>query len=157
MNVSIEIVENGSDASVAAVRQLWTEYWNTFDLPLDFQNFATEVGTLPGEYVPPGGRLLLARIDDEVAGTAALRPLGGNACEAKRLYIKPAYRGRGLARVLLEKIVEEARQCGYVELFGDTLPAMAAAMELYRKMGFVEVAPYSESPTPGAIYLRLSL
>ena len=157
MNVSIEIVENGSAASVAAVRQLWTEYWNTFGLPLDFQNFSTELETLPGEYVPPGGRLLLARIDGEVAGTAALRPLRGHACEAKRLYIKPAYRGRGLARVLLEKIVEEARQCGYGELFGDTLPAMAAAMELYRRMGFVEVAPYSESPTPGAIYLRLSL
>jgi GNAT superfamily N-acetyltransferase len=148
---------NASARDIGAVQELWSEYWRSLGLSLDFQNFGEELRTLPGKYAPPAGRLLLARIDGEPAATAAFRPLHPDACEAKRLYVRPAYRRRGVAGSLLAALVEEARRAGYRNLYGDTLTSMASALDLYRNMGFVEVGPYSDNPTPGAIYLHLSL
>jgi putative acetyltransferase len=99
-----KIVEASSVNDLAAVRELWKEYWKSLGLPPDFQNFTEELATLPGKYAPPAGRLFLARLDGPPAGTAALRPLSNGACEAKRLYVRPAYRRRGLAASLLTKV-----------------------------------------------------
>jgi GNAT superfamily N-acetyltransferase len=148
---------NASTADIAAVQELWGEYWQSLGLSLDFQDFGDELRTLPGKYAPPAGRLFLVRIDGEPAATAALRPLRPGACEAKRLYVRPAYRRRGVAGSLLAALIEEARRSGYRHLYGDTLTTMASALDLYRSMGFVEIGPYSDNPTPGAIYLHLSL
>jgi GNAT superfamily N-acetyltransferase len=157
MGCTVDIVESASARDIAAVQELWSEYWRSFGLSLDFQNFGEELRTLPGKYAPPAGRLLLVRIDGQPAGTAAFRPLRQDACEGKRLYVRPAYRRRGVAGSLLAELIEEARRSGYRSLYGDTLANMASALDLYRSMGFVEVGPYSDNPTPGAIYLRLSL
>ena len=148
---------NASAADIAAIQELWSEYWRSLGLSLDFQDFGEELRTLPGRYAAPAGRLLLVRIDGEPAATAGFRPLRQDACEAKRLYVRPAYRRRGVAGSLLAALVEEARRAGYRNLYGDTLTSMASALDLYRNMGFVEVGPYSDNPTPGAIYLHLSL
>ena len=148
---------DASAADIGAVQELWSEYWRSLGLSPDFQDFGEELRTLPGKYAPPAGRLLLARIDGEAAATAAFRPLRQDACEAKRLYVRPAYRRRGVAGSLLAALIEEARRAGYRDLYGDTLTTMAQALDLYRNMGFVEVGPYSDNPTPGAIYLHLSL
>lgn len=152
---TIQIVEAGEDLD--AVRRLWRAYWQSLGLPDDFQGFAHEIARLPGEYSPPQGRLFLVRFDGQPAATAAFRALRNEACEAKRLFVHPDYRRRGIAGALMAKLVEEARACGYRSLFGDTLPQMAGALRMYREMGFVEVGPYSDHPTPGAIYLRLDL
>lgn len=157
MDWSPTIVGPTDTADIAAVQELWSEYWQSSGLPLDFQGFGEELRGLPGKYVPPSGCLFLVRIDGQPAATAAFRRLRADACEAKRLYVRPAYRNRGLARALISEMVREARRCGYRELFGDTLASMASALELYRKLGFVEVGPYSDTPTPNAIYLRLTL
>jgi len=161
MGWSVDIVESVSASDIAAVQELWNQYWQSFGLSFDFQDFADELRTLPGKYAPPAGRLLLARIDGQRAGTAAFRPLqndaSADACEAKRLYVRPAYRRHGLARLLLTRLIEEARRTGYRKLYADTLVTMDSALGLYRSLGFVEVGPYAENPTPGAIYLRLSL
>jgi len=148
---------NTNATDIAAVQELWREYWRSLGLPLDFQDFGEELRTLPGKYMQPAGCLLLARIDGEPAATAAFRPLRQDECEAKRLYVRPAYRRRGVAGSLLLALVEEARRAGYRNLYGDTLTSMASALDLYRNMGFEEVGPYSHNPTPGAIYLHLSL
>ncbi len=150
-------MEPASAGDIAAVQELWSEYWHSLGLPPDFQNFAQELSTLPGKYAPPPGRLLLVRIEGQPAGTAAFRSLQQDACEAKRLYVRPCYRRRGVAGSLIATLIEEARQCGYRSLYGDTLTTMASALDLYRSLGFVEVGPYSDDPTPGAIYLCLSL
>jgi GNAT superfamily N-acetyltransferase len=160
MSLAVETVERGDAQSIDAVRELWTAYWHSLGLPSDFQGFAQELRELPGKYSPPSGRLFLARVDGQPAATAAFRPLGPlgiDTCEAKRLYVHPSYRRQGIGKALLAKLVEEARRSGYWTLYGDTLPAMTSALDLYREMGFVEVGPYSETPTPNAIYLRLNL
>jgi putative acetyltransferase len=139
------------------VRTLWREYWEALPLPPDLQNFSTELESLPGPYVPPRGCLLLVRVEGEPVGTAAFRPLRGDACEAKRLYVRHQFRNQGLGRALLERLIEEARAAGYREIYGDTLKSMLPALAMYRQFGFAEVPPYSLDPTPGAVYLRLGL
>lgn len=151
------MVQIGPAEDLAAVRALWGEYWESIGLSREFQGFARELEGLPGAYAPPGGRLLLALVDGEVAGTGALRPLEGRACEMKRVYVRPAYRGTGLGRQLLARLLDEARAAGYAEVYCDTLESMDDAQRMYRRAGFENVGPYSEDPTPGAVYLRFVL
>jgi GNAT superfamily N-acetyltransferase len=153
----LKIVQAASPAEIVAVEELWLEYWQSFGLPLDFQGFAEELRMLPGKYAPPAGCLLLAQIEGQPAATGAFRRLTRDACEAKRLYVRPTYRRQGLAASLLRKLIEEARVSGYRDLYADTLTSMTSALDLYRRMGFVEVGPYSNTPTPGAVYLHLGL
>jgi putative acetyltransferase len=142
---------------IPLVQSLWREYWESMGLPLDFQAFEEEVLTLPGRYAPPGGRLLLATAQGKPAGTVALRLIAGAACEAKRLYVRPEFRGQGVGDALVRRIIEEARAAGYREMFADSLPSMTAAMRMYQRFGFSETTPYSLNPTPGAVFLRLDL
>jgi ribosomal protein S18 acetylase RimI-like enzyme len=142
---------------IEIIQNLWSEYWDSLGLPADFQGFGEEHRSLPGAYAPPQGCLLLVRMQGSPAGTAAFRPLSPRSCEAKRLYVRPSYRGYGLGRALLVKLIEEARAQGYEEMYCDTLKSMTSALRLYNEAGFSEVAPYSASPTPGAIFLKLLL
>lgn len=142
---------------IAAVRELWREYWQSFGLPLDFQGFAAELDGLPGVYAAPGGTLLIARVDGDPAGTIALRGLDPTSGEVKRLFLRPKYRGFGLGKRLLEAVFERSHAIGYQFLYADTLPVMAEALNLYLRYGFERSEPYSEVPTPGAIYLKRKL
>ena len=86
-----------------------------------------------------------------------MRPFDSGRCEAKRLYVRPRFRSRGVGRALLDWLIAECRAAGYCEVLGDTMPAMARALEMYDRMGFERTGPYSGKPTEGAIYLRLKL
>jgi GNAT superfamily N-acetyltransferase len=153
----MEIVTVSGGLELQQVRGLFEEYWNSFGFTPCFQNFGEEVASLPGVYVPPGGRLGLAYLDGEPAGCAALRQFDSSRCEAKRLYVRPKFRGLGLGRDLIHWLIAESRAAGYSEMLGDTMPVMAQALEMYRRMGFEPTGPYSSKPTEGAIYLRLKL
>jgi ribosomal protein S18 acetylase RimI-like enzyme len=139
------------------VRQLFREYADSLAIDLCFQDFEAELAGLPGKYAPPRGRLLLAFDGDEAAGCVALRPIDDAACEMKRLYVRPAWRGARLGRRLAERICSEARAAGYARICLDTLPSMEPALALYRALGFRPVAPYVYNPVPGAIFLGLDL
>ena len=136
---------------------LFREYADSLGFDLCFQDFETELATLPGKYAPPGGRLLLACNGDHAVGCVALRPIDRERCEMKRLYVRPAMRGSGLGRTLAERICEEARAAGYHQICLDTLPCMQAAVGLYTDLGFVPVAPYVFNPLPGALFLGRAL
>ena len=153
----MEIVHVRTAEEFAQVRALFEEYWQSFGFTPCFQNFSGELAALPGDYVPPGGRLALALVDGLPAGCAALRRLDDQRCEFKRLYVREPYRGMGLGRALLAWIVAEAKAAGYRELVCDTMPVMADALAMYERAGFQRSEPYSDHPTPGAIFLRLAL
>ncbi len=151
------MIGQAGPADIATVRELFEEYWRSFGFTPCFQGFDREVAGLPGAYAPPGGRLALAVLDGEAAGCVALRRFDTERCEAKRLYVRPAFRGRGLGRDLLRWVIDEARAAGYREMVGDTMPVMSQALEMYDRAGFERTGAYAEKATPGAIYLRLKL
>lgn len=152
---TVDVVESPQDLD--AVRALFREYAASLDVDLSFQNFQEELGSLPGEYAPPSGRLLAAWRDGEIAGCVALRAISQQICEMKRLYVRPVARGRGLGRMLAERIIEEACSIGYEAMRLDTLPSMDRAILLYRDLGFVEIAPYRHNPVPGSRFMELRL
>ena len=153
----MQLIQPGNAAQWELVRELFHEYWSSFGFSPCFQDFASEVAGLPGAYAPPDGALVLALIDGRAAGCAALRRFDAQHGEAKRLYVRPAFRGCGVGRALLDWVIAEARAMGYRELVGDTIPQMAVALAMYDRAGFERTGPYAAAPTPGAIYLRLKL
>lgn len=153
----MEIVAVENEAQVGQVRELFEEYWASFGFTPCFQNFGAEVEGLPGKYSPPEGRLAMALIAGVAAGCVAMRPFDRERCEAKRLYVRPQFRGSGVGRALIDWVVAEARGAGYREMVGDTMPVMARALEMYARMGFERTGAYTDEPTRGAIYLRLKL
>jgi len=147
-----------SPAEIAQIRELFLEYAQSLGFSLCFQNFDKELESLPGDYALPHGRLLLAEYDGELAGCGALRRLDREACEMKRLYLRPKFRGKGLGRALAEKLITEARGIGYRRMRLDTVePVMKTAVAMYREMGFREIEPYCKNPIAGALYMELLL
>jgi GNAT superfamily N-acetyltransferase len=142
---------------IALARALFEEYAAWLGIDLSFQGFAAEVAGLPGHFAPPRGRLLVARACREAAGCVALRPLGDAVCEMKRLFVRPAFRGQGIGKLLAERIVEEARAIGYTTMRLDTLPSMPAAIRLYEALEFVRCAPYYKTPLPDTVFMELRL
>jgi putative acetyltransferase len=155
--VGIDIVPAMSADQITTARRLFREYEATLGIDLSFQGFAREVAELPGAYAPPAGRLLLATEAFEPTGCVALRPLGGELCEMKRLYVRPAARGKRVGRLLAETVIREARLIGYTRMRLDTLPFMKEAAALYRALGFVEIAPYYDSPVAGSLFMERTL
>ena len=157
----IRLVYPDTPELIAATREIFREYAHSLDVDLCFQNFEAELAALPGDYAPPGGHLLLAFVDGALAGCGALRPMPGtdyaNACEMKRLYVRPAFRRFGLGRVIAQALLDEAQQLGYSEVLLDTLDDMEAARGLYASLGFEEIPPYYYNPIPGAHYLKATL
>jgi putative acetyltransferase len=158
---AINIVVPDLPHEISAVGDLFREYALALGVDLCFQDFDAELANLPGEYCAPRGALFTALVDGQLAGCCALRPLDSadypNACEMKRLYVRPAFRSLGLGRQLAEVILDCARAAGYDCVLLDTLNDMEAARALYEDLGFEEIPPYYHNPIAGAHYLRARL
>ena len=124
---------------------------------LCFQDFEQELSTLTGKYARPKGRLYLAYDQGEAIACIALRPIDERIGEVKRLYVKPTHRRQGLSKILVERIIDDARSLGYKRLVLDTLNTMTPAMNLYKSLGFVEIEAYYPNPLEGATYFALEL
>lgn len=157
----IDLFTPTSASELEPVRGIFREYAQGLGIDLCFQDFETELATLPGEYAAPRGTLVLATVDGQLAGCCALRPMDAadypNAAEMKRLYVRPGFRGLGLGRRLAEVVLDAARQAGYTSVLLDTLDDMEAARALYEDLGFEEIPPYYHNPIAGAHYLKADL
>jgi len=157
----IELQTPASAAELEATREVFREYARSLGIDLCFQDFGAELAALPGDYAAPRGALLLARVDGLVAGCGAMRPLTdvdyANACEMKRLFVRPGFRKLGLGRLIAQALIESATRAGYSAMLLDTLDDMASARGLYATLGFEEIAPYYFNPIPGAHYLKVRL
>jgi putative acetyltransferase len=153
----LQIVAAASGDTLKEARILFEEYAASLGIDLDFQNFSDELRRLPGEYVPPAGRLLLAQWHGETAGCVALRQLGDGICEMKRLYVRPRFQGLGIGRSLAEAVINEARTIGYARMRLDTLPSMTRARAMYAALGFRDIAPYRYNPIEGTAFMELLL
>ncbi|MBB2487123.1 GNAT family N-acetyltransferase [Mitsuaria sp. WAJ17] len=157
----IQLISPDSPQMWEEARQILREYAQSLDVDLCFQGFEQELQQLPVEYAQPSGLLLLALVDGQVAGSGAFRNLPdvdyANACEMKRLYVRPAFRRFGLGRIVAQTLIERATQAGYSAMLLDTLDDMEAARGLYGNLGFETVPPYYYNPIPGAHYLKVDL
>ena len=160
-DLPIDLIVPDSPAAWDATRTILRDYAASLDVDLSFQHFEAELAALPGEYLAPGGLLLLALVGGAVAACGAFRPLldadTPNACEMKRLFVRPAFRGFGLGRMLAQSLMDRATEAGYSAMLLDTLDDMEAARSLYESLGFAEVPPFYFNPLPGAHYLKADL
>jgi ribosomal protein S18 acetylase RimI-like enzyme len=157
MKRMIRVVPAVKPGELETVRALFREYADSLEVDLCFQGFEKELASLPGDYAPPGGRLYLVYVKEELAGCVGLRKIADGICEMKRLYIRPLHRSKGIGRELVSKLIEDARALGYTKMRLDTLPSMKRAQELYLAMGFKFIEPYRANPVPGALFLELDL
>lgn len=151
----LRIVEVYGDEDLERIRELFADYARDLPFDLSFQNFEEELRALPGRYAPPSGRMLLAKCGDAFAGCVALRQIGEEVCEMKRLFVRPALRGKGIGKALARAILEEARRIGYKHMRLDTV--LEPAKRLYRSLGFVEIPPYQHVPIEGVVFMELEL
>ncbi len=150
-------IREATAADMNTIRALFREYQRQLGVDLCFQGFEEELRNLPGSYAAPAGTLLLAVSGRDVCGCVGLRPLGPAECEMKRLYVRPAWRGRKIGRRLAAAVIDRARQAGYRGLVLDTLDSLHEAITLYRSIGFVPTAAYYANPLPGVSYWRYAL
>jgi ribosomal protein S18 acetylase RimI-like enzyme len=160
-STKVQLLSPTSPTHWEEIRILFTEYANSLSIDLCFQNFDQELAQLPGDYCAPRGALLAAIVDGSFAGCCALRAIDTtdypNACEMKRLYVRPSYRGLRVGRLLAESIMDAARVAGYDYILLDTLSDMESARALYEELGFEDIPPYYFNPIAGAHYLKAAL
>ena len=152
-----DVIEPSSSLDINRVRELFVEYASWLNVDLCFQGFNEELASLPGAYARPDGRLYLATTHGQAAGCIALRRFDANTGEVKRLWVRPPFRGRGLARDLVQRVLDSARGVGYSRLVLDTLNSMTDAIALYRSVGFRDIEAYYDNPLPGPVYMALEL
>jgi putative acetyltransferase len=144
----IELVDVLSKEQLEHIRRLFQEYAEELQFDLYFQNFKKELVSLPGDY---------AMYNNEVCGCVALRRIQDDICEMKRMYVRPKYRGRGIGRLMAQKIIREATAMGYKRMRLDTIDTMKTAISLYKSLGFNKIEPYRYNPIKGASYMELIL
>jgi GNAT superfamily N-acetyltransferase len=154
----IRIEQAESKESVEAARGLFREYESWLAMDLCFQGFEDELTGLPGKYAPPDGRLYLAYIENELAGIVALRKLEDGICEMKRLFLRENARGHGLGKMLVERLISDAKAIGYSKMRLDTFPPkMGKAVKIYESYGFRPIEKYYDNPHEDVLFMELDL
>lgn len=147
-----------SPADIADIAALFRAYAASLPVDLAYQGFEAELAGLPGKYAPPSGALLIARQSaGEPLGCVALRAMSPSDCEMKRLYVRPQAQGKGVGLALARAVIAAAKQAGYRRMRLDSLPTMQRAVAVYRGLGFVDTAPYYDTPVAGTVFLALDL
>jgi putative acetyltransferase len=155
--VSLRLVRPNSALHWRQARELVEEYAASLNVDLGFQDFAHELASLETEYGPDHGAFVLAEEDGVCLGCVGLRTFSPGVGEIKRLYVRPAGRGRRVGRRLAEHIIALAAERGFERVVLDTLPFMNEAQALYLSLGFKPTAAYRYNPVEGSAFLELPL
>jgi GNAT superfamily N-acetyltransferase len=147
------LISDAGPEGVEVIRELFAEYSASLGRYGWFAGFDEELAALPGGYAA----LLVARVDGEPVGCVALKRLPDDACEMKRLYVRPSHRGTGIGRALVEASIVRARELGHRVLRLDTLPSMDTARALYASLGFRPIERYNDNPIEGVLFFELML
>lgn len=146
------------------IRILFSEYTemliegdSSFQQYLDIQHYDEELEHLDSKYGLPDGRLYVAFYQGELAGCIGMRKIDGENCEMKRLYVRPAFRGKHIGRELVERLIKDAKEIGYSHMLLDTLPFLKSAVCMYKSYGFYEISSYNDSPMETSVYMKLDL
>jgi len=150
--VNLSMATSEADYGIAA--SLFREYAACLGVDLCFQGFERELQNLAQVYGLQRRVLLLARVGEDPAGCAAIRPLAEDVCELKRMYVRPAHRGQAIGQRMLDELFSTACELGYRKMRLDTLTHLTTALSLYRRNGFTECGPYYRNPTPGVVYME---
>lgn len=152
------IIQIETADQIEEARTLFREYEQWLGIDLCFQSFEEEVENLPGKYAAPTGRLFLISVENKLAGCIALRKLDDRICEMKRLYVRGDFRGLGLGKRLIERLIKDAKVIGYKKMRLDTLPdKMPQAVKLYESYGFRKINPYYENPHETTLFMEKEL
>ena len=152
------IIQAETPEQIEKTRRLFREYEAWLDVDLCFQSFEEELANLPGKYAAPTGRLFLISVENKLAGCIALREIDDEICEMKRLYLRGDFRGLGLGKQLIERLIEDAKFIGYKRMRLDTLPdKMPQAVKLYESYGFRQIEPYYDNPHTETLFMELVL
>lgn len=147
-------------AFTSAVRSIFSEFLAGLGIDMTFQNVDSELADLPGKKYTSAGNGALFVLEDiasgRLAGCIALKDLGDGIAEAKRLFVRPEFRGKDLGRLLLVHIIEIAQQSGYDKIRLDTLARFTEANALYKILGFQRIDPYNYNPEDDVLYFELA-
>jgi ribosomal protein S18 acetylase RimI-like enzyme len=158
MTTAMRIIPAHTPDHTPTVRQLFIEYQQWLNFSLCFQGFDKELAELPGTYSPPNGRIYIALSDEQIAGCIALRPMNEQGiCEMKRLFVREEFRGKGIGRMLAERIIADALEIGYRTMRLDTLQRMETARAIYTQLGFTVIPKYYDNPMDEVVYMELRL
>ena len=150
------IIEEGRELDI--IRELFREYEKELNEDICFQSFDAELKDPLKKYGLPDGDLMLAYWNDEIAGCIALTKMKETgACEMKRLYVKPAFRKNKIGRILIEELLNSAKERNYDKMRLDTFEKLQAAVHLYQQYGFKNISAYYDNPLPGVLYMEKAL
>jgi len=153
----MKIIKAENNSDYQAARELIAAYQRWLCIDLEFQDFSKELETLPVMYGPPDGAMLLAQEGEAWVGCVGLRRLRQGEAEMKRMFVLPAYQGKGIGSKLAQKLVTTARQLGYRTISLDTVPRLDRAIRTYERAGFTRIPPYRINPAPDAVFMQLKL
>lgn len=150
------IIKDGSNY-IQEIKQLIIEYMKFLDRDLTFQNIDKELRDLQEKYTGDNGEILIAFVEDNVAGCVAYYKHNDIRCEMKRLFVKDKFKGLSIGNMLVSEIISHAKAQGYKEMVLDTIIPLKAAIHIYKKYGFVECAAYYDNPMEDVIYMKKDL
>lgn len=158
----IKRLDEMSQQEIGLLKDVILEYGNfmyeELGLTAGKASFYSEMSQFPGtKYDAPEGTFFLALWKGEPAGCIGLRRFDEGSCEMKRMFVKPQYRGLGIAMELCNAFFRSVREFGYRKVLLDTNREMPEAIAIYRKLGFVAIPPYCVNANPNPVYFMKTL
>ncbi len=154
---------NGEDPFLLSeTKKLLAEYGNYMFTELGLvagkENFFKELEYFPGSsYLPPLGLFVIVKAGDAWIGCVGIRNFNGDSCEMKRMYIRPAFRGRRIGLAMCQFVIKWSCKSGYRRILLDSNVEMKEAVALYRHCGFKEIEPYCINENNNPVFMEYVL